>query len=171
MVQIGNEISHGMLWPDGKVWETKDWEAFCGLLKAGIITVLLTFGYRIAQPPEGGERSASNYGLLADFLDGMLEACSKQTKIVDAWEYSYPYKERSQFEEAYTTVKEKSVEWTARPEEYRRHVEAGFGIWMDCRWRQVFFPAGNPKTPYWHTRRMISLGPSEAIGSQDLPNR
>jgi hypothetical protein len=56
---------------------------------------------------------------------------------VDAWEYSYPYKERSQFEEAYTTVREKSVEWTAQPEKYRRHVEAGFGIWMDCRWRQV----------------------------------
>jgi arabinogalactan endo-1,4-beta-galactosidase len=39
MVQIGNEISHGMLWPDGKVWETKDWEAFCGLIKAGITGV------------------------------------------------------------------------------------------------------------------------------------
>jgi hypothetical protein len=101
------------------------------------ITVLLTFGYRIAQPLEGKERSTSHYGLLADFLDGMLEACSKQTKIVDAWEYSYPYKELSQFEEAYTTVKEKSVDWTAQPEKYRRHVEASFGIWMDCRWRQV----------------------------------
>jgi len=39
MVQIGNEISHGMLWPDGKVWETKDWEAFCGLIEAGITGV------------------------------------------------------------------------------------------------------------------------------------
>jgi arabinogalactan endo-1,4-beta-galactosidase len=36
IVQIGNEISNGFLWPDGKVWETKDWEAFCGLVKAGI---------------------------------------------------------------------------------------------------------------------------------------
>jgi hypothetical protein len=101
------------------------------------ITVLLTFGYRIAQPYEGKERSASHYGLLADFLDGMLEACSEQTRIVDAWEYSYPYKKRSQFEEGHTTIKEKSVEWTAQPEKYRRHVEAGFGIWMDCRWRQL----------------------------------
>ena len=101
------------------------------------ITILLTFGYRIAQPPEGKSRSEARYGLLADFLDGMLEACSEQTKIVDAWEYSYPYKQRRQFEEAYTTVKEKSVEWTAAPDKYRRHVKAGFGIWMDCRWRQV----------------------------------
>jgi arabinogalactan endo-1,4-beta-galactosidase len=36
MVQIGNEISNGFLWPDGKVWESKDWEAFCGLIQAGI---------------------------------------------------------------------------------------------------------------------------------------
>jgi hypothetical protein len=101
------------------------------------ITVLLTFGYRIAQPREGKARSEARYGLLADFLDGMLEACSEQTKIVDAWEYSYPYKERSQFEEAYATIKEKSVEWTAAPDEYRRHVQAGFGIWMDQGWRQL----------------------------------
>ena len=26
MVQIGNEISNGMLWPDGKVWKTGEWE-------------------------------------------------------------------------------------------------------------------------------------------------
>jgi hypothetical protein len=101
------------------------------------ITILLTFGYRVAQPPEGKSRSEAHYGLLADFLDGLLEACSEQTRIVDAWEYSYPYKERRQFEEAYATIKEKSADWTAVPDKYRRHVEAGFGIWMDCRWRQV----------------------------------
>ena len=36
MVQIGNEISNGMLWPDGKVWKTGKWDVFCGLIKAGI---------------------------------------------------------------------------------------------------------------------------------------
>ncbi len=39
MVQIGNEISNGMLWPDGQVWETDDWDAFCGLIRAGIAGV------------------------------------------------------------------------------------------------------------------------------------
>jgi 7,8-dihydropterin-6-yl-methyl-4-(beta-D-ribofuranosyl)aminobenzene 5'-phosphate synthase len=101
------------------------------------ITVLLTFGYRIAQPPEGKDRSASHYSLLADFLDGMLDGCSNDAKIVDAWEYSYPYKHEKQFQDGYETVKAESLEWTAQPEKYRHHVEAGFGIWMDCRWRQV----------------------------------
>lgn len=27
--------------------------------------------------------------------------------------------------------------WTAVPDKYRRQVQAGFGIWLDCRWRQV----------------------------------
>jgi arabinogalactan endo-1,4-beta-galactosidase len=39
MVQIGNEISNGMLWPDGQVWKTGDWDTFCGLLQAGIAGV------------------------------------------------------------------------------------------------------------------------------------
>ena len=34
MVQVGNEITHGMLWPDGKLPD--NWENFADLLKAGI---------------------------------------------------------------------------------------------------------------------------------------
>lgn len=34
MVQVGNEITHGMLWPDGKLPE--NWDNFAALLKAGI---------------------------------------------------------------------------------------------------------------------------------------
>jgi arabinogalactan endo-1,4-beta-galactosidase/ribosomal protein L7/L12 len=36
MVQIGNEISNGFLWPDGNVWKSRKWDVFCGLIKAGI---------------------------------------------------------------------------------------------------------------------------------------
>ena len=34
MVQVGNEITHGMLWPDGKLPD--HWDNFANLLKAGI---------------------------------------------------------------------------------------------------------------------------------------
>lgn len=37
MVQVGNEITHGMLWPDGKLPE--HWDNFAELLKAGIAGV------------------------------------------------------------------------------------------------------------------------------------
>ena len=36
IVQIGNEISNGFLWPDGNVWKSGKWDVFCGLIKAGI---------------------------------------------------------------------------------------------------------------------------------------
>jgi len=100
------------------------------------ITILLTFGYRIAQPGSGSDRSGGNYGLLADFLDGMLDACPDTVKLVDAWEYSYPYKRPEQFREAYETIKKKSAAWSAVPEKYAR-VQAGFGIWMDHNWRAL----------------------------------
>ncbi len=99
------------------------------------ITILLTFGYSIAQGPDGKDRSGVPYGLLADFLDGMLEACPAGVRLVDAWESSYPYREASQFRQAYETIKERSARWSAVPDKYRQHVSAGFGLWMDCNWR------------------------------------
>ena len=38
MVQIGNEVTHGMLWPVGQVYRDsgEDWSGFTNLLKAGI---------------------------------------------------------------------------------------------------------------------------------------
>jgi hypothetical protein len=101
------------------------------------ITMLLTFGYSIAQPRrQARDRSQVSYGLLADFLDGMLDACSKETTIVDAWESAYPYKELRQFEQAYQTIKKKALDWTAVPDKYRSQVKAGFGLWMDNNWRR-----------------------------------
>jgi hypothetical protein len=102
------------------------------------ITILLTFGYSIAQPKGGAnDRSEAHYGLLADFLDGMLDGCSDRTTIVDAWESSYPYKRHEQFAKAYETIRQQSAEWSANPDRYRRFVRAGFGIWMDYNWRKT----------------------------------
>lgn len=97
------------------------------------ITILLTFGYdtslwRAAKPKD---RSTAAYGLLADFLDGVLDASSKETVIVDAYEFAYPYKERKQFEAAHDTITKKALDWTTAPEKYKAHVRAGFGLWMD----------------------------------------
>ncbi len=74
------------------------------------ITILLTFGYRLAQPAAGQDRSTTEYGMLADFLDGMLDACPDGVKLVDAWEFSYRYKRPEQFREAYESIKVKSAQ-------------------------------------------------------------
>ena len=103
---------------------------------------------RAAKPKD---RSTAAYGLLADFVDGVLDACTKETTLVDAWEFSYPYKERKQFEQAYATITKKALGWTAVPMKYKAHVRAGFGIWMDHKrkgWdvadfsKNYFSPAG-----------------------------
>ncbi len=103
------------------------------------VVVILTFGYRIAQPrEEGQERSDVRYGLLADFLDGVLDGCWDKTRIVDGWEHSYAYKRQEQFEQAYETIRTTAPsEWSGHPAQYRRHVEAGFGLWMDQDWRRL----------------------------------
>ena len=67
----------------------------------------------------------------------MLEACTPQTRIVDAWEGAYTYKKKEQFQQAYDSIKVKLAGLAADPEKYRRRIEAGFGIWMDCNWRGV----------------------------------
>jgi hypothetical protein len=101
------------------------------------ITILLTFGYVVTRPGRGEkDRSESDYGLWADFLDGMLSACAPTTRIVDAYEDSYGYRRPEQFGRAYRTIKEKGLVWTGEKEAYRSHVQAGFGIWMDNDWNK-----------------------------------
>lgn len=100
------------------------------------VTILLTFAYAIAQPHGSREqRSAVKYGLLAAFLDGAVEACTEGTTFVDAWEPSYGYTRRSQYEQAQRTIKERALAWTAVPQKYHDHVRAGFGVWLDNDWR------------------------------------
>ena len=104
------------------------------------ITILLTFGYSITQPKPSGdsdeETVESKYVLLKHFFDGMLDACSPQTSIVDAWEPSYSYQREDQFQTAYKTITVEALNWTDNPEKYRKQMSAGFGIWMDYDWRK-----------------------------------
>ncbi|MGM0929391.1 MAG: glycoside hydrolase family 53 protein [Actinomycetota bacterium] len=67
IVQIGNEVSHGMLWPTGQVYPVgrEDWSGFVELLKAGIRGAKAG---NAAHPPQimihtdtGGDTNASTY--------------------------------------------------------------------------------------------------------------
>ena len=95
------------------------------------ITILISYAYRAAQPTDGESFRLYGYELIPAFLDGVLEAASDSTRIVDAWEYSYPYRSRAEFEKARRTMKEDAIHWTSVPDEYTQHVTAGFGLWMD----------------------------------------
>ncbi len=94
-------------------------------VEAPDLVVFLTFGYSLASTrPE-------SYGLLRPFLDGLYEAAAGETRIVDGFEFSYPYRRVSEFERAYQMMREGGQARSALPGAYRRRLLAGFGLWMD----------------------------------------
>jgi len=72
-----------------------------------------------------------NYSLLPAFYDGFLEAMQRGGCLVDGYEYSYGYKKREEFADAYTQIHKTSLRFTGSPDLYRTRVRAGFGLWID----------------------------------------
>jgi arabinogalactan endo-1,4-beta-galactosidase len=67
IVQIGNEITPGMIWPDGKIYKEsgEDWVSFCILLKAAIKGVKEAYGETkvpiMIHIDKGGDQKATDY--------------------------------------------------------------------------------------------------------------
>lgn len=103
------------------------------------LTVFLTFGYSLPWAESGGGKrpvAECSYGLLAPFLDGMLEAAKGRVRLVDGHELSYGYKTPDQFTAARKTVKQDLLPIVRDPEKYRRFFSLGFGVWLDQDWRK-----------------------------------
>jgi hypothetical protein len=103
------------------------------------LTVFLTFAYSLPRATSGNGAkplAECQYGLLAPFLDGMVEATRGKARLVDGFELSYGYKEKAQFDSGYRTMKEGVLPIVADPEKYRQVVSAAFGLWMDHDWRK-----------------------------------
>ena len=103
------------------------------------LTVFLTFGYSLPWAESQAGRIAlaeCHYGLLAPFMDGLVEAARGSTRLVDGHELSYGYKVAAQFSAAYQTMQTGLLPIVRDPEKYRRSVSLGYGIWMDQDWRK-----------------------------------
>ena len=118
------------------------------------LTILLTFGYTYPwkQSEQGRIPLAEcNDGLLAPFLDGMVEVAGPEVRIVDGYELSYSYRQPAQFADARRTILEGVRPIVDDPDAYHRAVTAGFGLWMDYQWRDRGWStddiAGNYFTP------------------------
>jgi hypothetical protein len=100
------------------------------------IKILMTFGYA-----ESGrlQKNAEErvYGLLADFLDGMLDVCTPQTRIIDAWERSFGYKQQEEFVKARDITQTQLPEFAASSRQYLKHIQTGFAVWMDNRHHKI----------------------------------
>ena len=103
------------------------------------LTVFLTFGYSLPwEESQAGRRALADchYGLLAPFMDGLVDGARRATRLVDGHEDSYGYKEAAQFMAAYQTMQSKLLPIVQAPQKYHRCVSLGFGVWMDYDWRQ-----------------------------------
>jgi hypothetical protein len=103
------------------------------------LTVFLTFGYSLPwAQSEGGKKPLAecSYGLLAPFMDGLVEGAKGRTRLVDGHELSYGYRDMARFAAAYQTMKEGLLPIVADAKKYHRVASFGFGIWMDYDWRR-----------------------------------
>jgi hypothetical protein len=114
------------------------------------LTVFLTFGHSLPWLFSGkGAKplSESQYGLLAPFLDGMIDAAGRDARIIDGFELSYGYREPERFDAARRLVRRGVLPIVGDRGRYRRKVTLAFGLWLDFEsdrreWR-FDRPAGN----------------------------
>ncbi|MCC6348647.1 MAG: hypothetical protein IT347_03530 [Candidatus Eisenbacteria bacterium] len=106
------------------------------------LTVFMTFAYSLPLHETIGGRGAltgAHNGLLAPFLDGMLEAARDSTRIVDGHELSYSYRDPARFAAQADSMRRGVLRLVADPARYRRRMSVGFGIWLDF---------DSPRTPW-----------------------
>jgi hypothetical protein len=116
------------------------------------VTVLLTFGHSYPWKQSGGGKTPlpdCEYGLLAPFLDGMIEATGGGARLVDAHELSYGYRDLEKFDQARRTILEGVLPIVDRPEAYRKVVSVGFGLWLDYDWPKHGWNEADPLKNYF----------------------
>ena len=99
----------------------------------GVRILLLHAWETVIRSSEGDPEKVPSlgYGLLPAFLDGMLEASDDDTLLIDGIEYGYYQEKQEDFIRMATSVREQGPAYSAIPEQFRKKVRTGFGIWMD----------------------------------------
>jgi len=79
------------------------------------------------------QMSAESYGLLAAFLNGMLDVAEPNITIVDGNEHSYYYAAKQQFFDAYKLIKEKFLTFVdeTNRQKYAKQVQVGQALYID----------------------------------------
>jgi hypothetical protein len=71
------------------------------------------------------------YSLLLPFYEGLCEAASPGTLLVDGYEGAYGFKEDRAFKDAARVIREEVLKASACPDALRKHLRVGFGLWLD----------------------------------------
>ena len=120
------------------------------------ITMLLTFGYSIT----GGAAEGPGRGLLRPVgrfsgrYAGCLHAADQDRGRLGR---SLHLQEAGAVPQGVRDDQGEVGGVAADPEKYRRRVEAGFGIWMDCNWREVGWHVDDCLEELLHARRVRGI--------------
>jgi len=116
------------------------------------LPVFLTFGYSLPWLESAvgkGSLADCHYGLLAPFLDGMVQAAKGRTRLIDGNESAYGYKDLQQFERSYRSMKEDLLPIVNDPAKYHQVFSLGFGLWLDRDWRKFGWNEQDFSTNYF----------------------
>lgn len=116
------------------------------------VVVFLTFGYSLPWLESHGGKGPladCHYGLLAPFIDGMLDVAKAPAVLIDGNESAYPFRDTNRFATSYQTMKQGVLPIVAAPEKYARHFSFSFGLWMDYDWRKLGWGTDNVSTNYY----------------------
>jgi hypothetical protein len=133
------------------------------------LTVFLTFGYSLPwSETEQGKKPLleCKYGLLAPFLDGMVQAAGDRVRLVDGYELSYGYKTASQFATARQRVTHDLLGIVQDPKKYAQVFTLGFGVWLDRDWRKRGWDPGEFSKNYFSPTE-FGTSVSEALRAAD----
>jgi hypothetical protein len=120
------------------------------------LSVLVTFGYSLVlKQSDAGKRPLADCGdgLLAPFLDGMVEASGGKTRLVDGHELSYGYRDAGNFVQAQEAIKIKAAGLAADRLKYQQVVTAAFGLWLDYDWRKTGWNTTDVEQNYFSPAR------------------
>ena len=116
-------------------------------------TIFLTFGYSLPwnQSQQGKRPLAEcSYGLLAPFLDGMLDVAKGKTLMVDGNEGAYRFRDTNRFAASYRAMKQDLLPIVhAGKISYAQHFSLSFGLWMDCDWRKTGWSTNDFSTNFY----------------------
>ena len=80
-----------------------------------------------------------NLGLAQDFYEGMIDAATPDTVLVDGYEFSYWYRSSAEYAKGRETMLVDTRKLYHNQKAFDKHVRAGFGVWADADWRRIGF--------------------------------
>lgn len=114
------------------------------------ITILCLYGPTLTYiQAKASSLEKADYALLAAFYEGICEASTPGTILVDGYESSYGYRDRKEFLEGRKIVLNDAMSLFQNKKAFRKHVRLGFGVWADCNYGSIGWHPDDFKQNYF----------------------